>query len=46
MWFVHLQHIALQHRVMHKAADIDAVIGKHMPVVFNVLPNLLRAWIL
>ena len=36
---VHLQHIALQHGVVGIALHLDAVIGKHMPVVFDVLPQ-------
>ena len=34
---VHLDHIALQHGVVHIAMHLDAVVGKHMAVVFDVL---------
>ena len=34
---VHLNHIALQHGVVHITTHLDAVVGKHMAVVFDVL---------
>ena len=34
---VNFQHITLQHGVMRIASHLNALIGKHMPVVFNVL---------
>ena len=35
--FVHLKHVALQHGVVGIALHFNAVVGKHMPVVFDVL---------
>ena len=40
MRFVHFQHIALQHGVVHIALHLDAVVGKHMAVVFHMLAQL------
>ena len=37
---VHFKHIALQHGVVHIALRLDAVVGKHMAVVFDVLAQL------
>ena len=37
---VHLQHITLQHGVVHITLHLDAVVGKHMAVVFDVLAEL------
>ena len=37
MRLVHLQHIALQHGVVRVALHVDAVVGKHVAVIFNVL---------
>jgi hypothetical protein len=37
---VHLQHIALQHGVVRIALHLDAVVGKHMAVVLDVLAQL------
>ena len=34
---VNFQHITLQHGVVRIATHLDALIGEHMPVVFNVL---------
>ena len=38
--FVRFQHIALQQRVVGDAAQIDAVVHQHMPVVLQVLADL------
>ena len=43
---VHFQHVALQHGVVHVAAHLDAMVGKHMAVVLDVLAELGRARIL
>ena len=40
MRFVHLQHIALQHGVVHIALHLDAMVGKHMAVVLHMLAQL------
>ena len=37
VWFVHFQHIALQHGVVGIALYFNAVVGKHMAVIFDVL---------
>ena len=37
---VDLKNITLQHGVMGVALDLDAMVGKHMPVIFHVLPQL------
>ena len=37
---VHFQHIALQHGVVGIALHLDAVVGKHMAVVLDVLAQL------
>ena len=42
---VNFQHITLQHGVMRIAAHLNALIGKHMPVVFNVLAHLELEWV-
>ena len=34
---VHFEHIALQHGVVRVALHFNAVVGKHMAVVFDVL---------
>ena len=34
---VHFQHVALQHGVMGIALHFDAMVSKHMAVVFDVL---------
>ena len=43
MRFVHFEHIALQHGVVLIAAHLNALVGQHMPVVFDVLPQLRAA---
>jgi hypothetical protein len=40
MRLVHFQHIALQHGVVRIALHLDAVVGKHMAVVLDVLAQL------
>ena len=40
---VHFQHIALQHGVVRVALHLDAVVGKHVAVVFDVLAQLFVA---
>ena len=40
MGTMHLQHIALQHGVVHIATHLDAVVGQHVAVVLDVLPQL------
>ena len=40
MGFVDLEHIALQHGVVHIALHLDAVVGQHMAVVLHMLPQL------
>ena len=37
---VHFEHIALQHGVVHIALHFDAMVGKHMAVVLDVLAEL------
>ena len=39
--FVHFQHVALQHGVVRKTLHFDTVVGEHMAVVLDVLPELL-----
>ena len=40
MRLVDFEHIALQHRVVRIALHFDAMVGQHMPVVFDVLAEL------
>ena len=40
MGAVHFQHIALQHGVVHIALHLNAVVGKYMAVVLDVLAQL------
>ena len=40
MGAVRLEHIGFEQRVVHNASQLDAVVGKHMAVVFQVLPDL------
>ena len=44
--FMHFEHIDLQHGVVHIATHFDAVVGKHMAVVFHMLPQLVLASVL
>ena len=46
MRHMHLQHITLQHRVVHIALHLYAMVGKYVAVVFDVLPQLGRACVL
>jgi len=43
---VHLQHVALQHGVVGVATHLNAVVGKHMAVVLDVLAQLERGGVL
>ena len=43
---VHLEHIALQHGVVHIALHLDAVVGEYMAVVLDVLAQLGPAGVL
>lgn len=38
---VHFEHVALQHGVVRVALHLDAVVGEHVPVVLDVLAELL-----
>ena len=40
MRFMYFEYIALQHGVVHIATHFYAVVGKHMAVVFHMLPQL------
>ena len=40
---VHLQHITLQHGVVHITLHFNPVVGKHMTVVFHVLTQFVFA---
>jgi len=37
------EHVAFQQGVMGVAEDVDAVIGEHMQIIFDVLPELVFA---
>ena len=43
---VHLEHIALQHGVVHIALHLDAVVGEYMAVILDVLAQLGPAGVL
>jgi len=45
MRLVHFQHIALQHGVVGIALHLNAMVGKHMAVVFDVLTQFERGWV-
>ena len=45
MLLVHLQHIALQHGVVGVALHFDAVVGKDVAVVLDVLAELFMRWV-
>ena len=46
MRLVHFEHVALQHGVVGIALDLDAMVRKHMAIVFDVLAQLLFSAVL
>ena len=45
VFLVHLQHIALQHGVVRVALHLDAVVGKDVAVVLDVLAEFFMHWV-
>ena len=45
MGFVHFQNIALQHGVVHIALHLNAMVGQHMAVIFDVLTDFVLEWV-